>query len=106
MKGTFIDFMKLASENPELAQELVDLAMKYDFQFTDQVTDEQLEGVAGGVDDGTPRMVIFNPPPPTTSSAFPRSGGDESGSATGGGIVSSSYPPRSGGDVKGTGGGT
>jgi hypothetical protein len=48
MKGTFIDFLKLAAEKPELAQELVDLAAKHDFTFTDEVSDEDLEKVAGG----------------------------------------------------------
>jgi hypothetical protein len=48
MKGTILDFLKLASEKPELAQELVDLAAKHDFQFSDEVSDEELEGIAGG----------------------------------------------------------
>jgi hypothetical protein len=48
MKGTILDFLKLAAEKPELAQELVELAAKYDFEFTDEVRDEDLEKVAGG----------------------------------------------------------
>jgi hypothetical protein len=48
MKGTILDFLKLAAEKPELAQELVDLAANYDFEFADEVRDEDLEGVAGG----------------------------------------------------------
>jgi len=48
MKGTILDFLKLASEKPELSRELVELAAKYDFTFTDELSDDQLEGVAGG----------------------------------------------------------
>lgn len=48
MKGTILDFLKLATEKPELAQELVALAHRHDFEFTDEVSDEELEGVAGG----------------------------------------------------------
>jgi hypothetical protein len=50
MKGTILDFLKLAAEKPELVRELGQLAAKYDFEFTlpDEVSDEQLEGVAGG----------------------------------------------------------
>jgi len=48
MKGTILDFLKLAAEKPELAQELVALAHRHDFEFTDEVSDEELEGVAGG----------------------------------------------------------
>ena len=48
VKGTILDFLKLASEKPELAQQLVDLAAKHDFEFSDELNDEQLEGVAGG----------------------------------------------------------
>jgi hypothetical protein len=48
MKGTILDFLKLAAEKTELAQDLAALARKYDFEFTDEVSDEDLEGVAGG----------------------------------------------------------
>lgn len=50
MKGTILDFLTLAAEKPELAQELVALAAKHDFEFTlpDEVTDAQLDKVAGG----------------------------------------------------------
>ena len=48
MKGTILDFLKLATEKPELTKELVELATKYDFEFSDEVSDEELECVAGG----------------------------------------------------------
>jgi hypothetical protein len=48
MQGTMLDFLKLATEKPQLAKELVELAEKYDFQFDDEVSDDQLEGVSGG----------------------------------------------------------
>jgi hypothetical protein len=48
MKGTILDFLKLAAEKPELAQELVELAARHGFEFTDEVSDEDLENVAGG----------------------------------------------------------
>jgi hypothetical protein len=49
MKGTIIDLIKLANQNPELTQAIIDLAAQYDFEFSDEVSDEALEGVAGGV---------------------------------------------------------
>ena len=49
MKGTIIDLIKLANQNPELTQAIVDLAASYDFEFSDEVSDEALEGVAGGM---------------------------------------------------------
>ena len=49
MKGTILDFLKLATEKPELAKELVELATKYDFEFTsDELSDADLDSVAGG----------------------------------------------------------
>jgi hypothetical protein len=50
MKGTILDLLKLVTENPELAQELVELADRYDFEFTagGELGDEDLEKVAGG----------------------------------------------------------
>jgi hypothetical protein len=48
MKGTILDFLKLASEKPDLAEELVELATKHGFEFSDEVSDEELEAVAGG----------------------------------------------------------
>ena len=49
MKGSIIDLIKLANQNPELTQAIVDLAASYDFEFSDEVSDEALEGVAGGM---------------------------------------------------------
>jgi hypothetical protein len=49
VKGTILDFVKLATEKPELAKELAELATRYDFVFADEVSDEELENVAGGV---------------------------------------------------------
>ena len=55
MKGTILDFLKLATEKPDLTEELVELAAKHGFEFSDEVSDEELETVAGGAwsrDDG------------------------------------------------------
>jgi hypothetical protein len=52
MKGTLFDFLKLVEEKPELAKELVELAARYDFEFGDELTDEELETVAGGATCG------------------------------------------------------
>ena len=49
MQGTLLDFLKLAYEKPRLAQELAELAARHGFEFSDAMTDEALEGVAGGV---------------------------------------------------------
>jgi hypothetical protein len=56
MKGTILDFLKLAAEKPELAKEMVELAGKYDFQFSDEVSDEELDGVAGGAMIASPTL--------------------------------------------------
>ena len=48
MKGTILDFLKLASEKPDLAEDLVALATKHGFEFSDEVSDDELENVAGG----------------------------------------------------------
>ena len=48
MKGTILDFLKLATEKPDLTEELVELAAKHGFEFSDEVSDEDLEAVAGG----------------------------------------------------------
>jgi hypothetical protein len=43
-----LDFLKLAAEKQQLAEELVELARKHDFEFSDEVSNEELEKVAGG----------------------------------------------------------
>ena len=49
MKGTILDFLKLASEKPELAKGLVELAAKHDFEFVvEELTDAELDNVSGG----------------------------------------------------------
>jgi hypothetical protein len=48
MKGTILDFLNLAAEKPQLAKEFLELAAKHDFEFTDELNDEQLDDVAGG----------------------------------------------------------
>jgi hypothetical protein len=67
MKGTILDFLRLAAEKPELARELVELAGKHDFEFTDEVSDEDLEEVTGGL------MSAFLPrvPPPPPGESLP-----------------------------------
>lgn len=49
MKGTILDFLKLTTEKPELSNDLIQLAAKYDFKFSDEVTDSELDAVAGGI---------------------------------------------------------
>ena len=48
MKGTIFDFLKLAAEKPEVARELAELAAKHGIEFSDEVSDDELEKVAGG----------------------------------------------------------
>jgi len=52
MKGTILDFLKLAVEKPELAKELIELAARHEFEFADtgELGDDDLQAVAGGSD--------------------------------------------------------
>jgi hypothetical protein len=103
MKGTIVDFLKLASETPPLSQELVDLAMKHGFEFSGEVSDQELEVVAGGANTNPATVVkvkiLWSPPAPTTGSAYSSSLGDESASSSG--TASSSYTGRPGTDASG-----
>ncbi len=49
MKGTMLDFLRLAAEKPELAEDLVELAAKHGFEFSDEVSEDELGEVAGGL---------------------------------------------------------
>lgn len=50
MTGSIFDFLNLATDKPELAKELVELAAKYDFEFTsDELSHADLDSVAGGI---------------------------------------------------------
>ena len=49
MKGTILEFLKLVSEKPELTKELMELAAKHDFEFTqEELSEAELDQVAGG----------------------------------------------------------
>jgi Mg2+ and Co2+ transporter CorA len=50
MKGTIFDLLKLAAEKPEVAKELAELAAKHGIEFSDEVSDDELAKVAGGMD--------------------------------------------------------
>lgn len=93
MKGTILDFLKLANEKPELAQELVDLAAKHDFEFSDEVSDKDLESVAGGVGGTDPmpysnigsiasRVKVTVTDKSVSDPSIPISSGDEAGATT------------------------
>ena len=49
MKGTILDFLRLVAEKPDLTKEFVECAGRHDFEFTDEVSDEDLDKVVGGV---------------------------------------------------------
>ena len=92
MKGTILDFLKLANEKPELAQELVDLAARHDFEFSDEVSDKDLEKVAGGVGGNAPIPIMYSnianlkgtvtDGSPFDKSDISKSSGDEAGQST------------------------
>ena len=48
MKGTMIDFLLYLDGNEKLRQEIVEVANKHGFEFDDEVSDAELESVAGG----------------------------------------------------------
>jgi hypothetical protein len=48
MKGTTLDFLNLAAQKPELAKDLANLATKHGFQFSGELSDDDLESVSGG----------------------------------------------------------
>lgn len=61
MKGTILDFLNLASEKEALARELLELATKYDFEFTDEeLSEAELDSVAGGAADEMGAEMSFN----------------------------------------------
>jgi hypothetical protein len=52
MKGTFVDFLQLVVDTPELAKGLEELAASFDFEFSGELSDAELENVAGGLTAG------------------------------------------------------
>ena len=50
MKGTFIDFLEFLNENEDLRKDVVAVASKHGFEFSDEVSDAELDAVAGGID--------------------------------------------------------
>jgi hypothetical protein len=48
MKGSLLDFLEFAGTNPELTKDIIELAAKYDFEFTEELSDDELDGVSGG----------------------------------------------------------
>ena len=108
MKGNVLDFLKLVDEKPQLAQELVDLAARYDFEFSDAVTDEELEKIAGGMSGGVPIPTVYtnlgsiSPSKVTVSdksvsdpSDIPASSGDEAGTQSGTSSITPAPSPPS-----------
>jgi hypothetical protein len=62
MKGTILDFLNLAAEKPELATELLKLATKYDFEFSDEeLSEAELDQVAGGATDTEMSLELLLP---------------------------------------------
>lgn len=48
MQGGIQTFLKLVSETPELARDLRELARRYGFEFTDELSDDDLDAISGG----------------------------------------------------------
>lgn len=103
MQGTILEFLKLATEKPQLAKELVELAGKYDFQFSDEVSDEDLDAVSGG---GTVKVIMSS----LTGGGMPDGMTDPMGSTPSTPVVPTPYPDVAGspdgGVVYGSDGGT
>jgi hypothetical protein len=53
MRGGMAEFLDLVAEKRELAEELVELAARHDFEFIgdDELSDADLETVSGGTGD-------------------------------------------------------
>jgi len=50
MKGSILDFLNLATQKPELAKAIAELAARFDFEFVaDELSDAELESIAGGL---------------------------------------------------------
>lgn len=49
MRGTIVDFLNFAAVKPELGKELAELAARHDFEFTEELSDADLDQVAGGM---------------------------------------------------------
>lgn len=98
MKGTIFDFVRLATEKPELAKEFVELAARYGFEFSDEVSDDELATVSGGASvktimqsltggglpDGMSDPTGSTPSAASVPTPYPNTGTDQSG----GGVVS------------------
>jgi hypothetical protein len=49
MKGTMIDFLLYLDGNEQLRKDIIEVANKHGFEFDDEVSDAELEVVAGGL---------------------------------------------------------